>query len=431
MPLTALDCKNATPKADGKPAKHADTDGLYLLVSNSSKLWRFDYRFAGKRLTASFGAYPEVSLKEARQLHDEARRQLREGIDPMAAKKATKIAARIAASNSFESIAAEWLERMGHEWAPGHLSGVRTSLETYLFPSLGKRPITEIEPFELLEVLRQPEQAGKLDTAKRLRERASAIFKLAIATGRCRYNPAADLDKALKPAISRQRPSLPYQQAPDFLEEIEQSQRITRQTALLFKLMLFLGTRIGETVRTEWSHVDLEQRQWTIPPEIRKLRAKDKPLAQPHVIPLPTQAVEVFSELSRIATSERFVFPNRDDQNRHMSEATPLKAIERLGYDGKGSKPKITSHGFRATLSTALNEKGFNPDAIERQLSHVERNTVRAAYNRSRYLDERLKMLQWWSDWLTGEQSVIKKSRPMYELFREVTRHNHAFIIKN
>ncbi|NDV11712.1 tyrosine-type recombinase/integrase [Crenobacter caeni] len=409
MALTALDCKNATLKPDGRMNILYDEKGLRLLVRPSgTKSWQFKYQSSGKSQVFTIGTFPELSLKEARSKRDELRRQLAQGIDPQAEKQQQERAARVAAANLFEALTEEWLEIMGAEWAPRHLAGVRTSLQRYVLPVLGKRPISDIAPMEVLALLRVPEKAGKLDTAKRLRERISAIFKLAIATGRCRYNPAADLDRALKSPISKPRAALPYSEAPAFIAEVEANPTLTRQTQLLFKLLVMLGTRIGETVQTEWAHFDLEARTWTIPPEIRKVKHRLKPTAESHAIPLPEQAIPILEELRQLSGSSPFVFPNRDSINRPMCPDTPRVALRRMGFDGE-KRLKIDTHGFRATLSTWANEQGYNPDAIERHLSHIERNQVRAAYNRARYSTERSEILQAWADWLEGRIMTVEQ----------------------
>ncbi len=406
MTLTALDCKNASAKPDGKSNILYDTGGLRLMIrSTGTKSWQFKYQSAGtgKSQIFTIGTFPELSLKDARLKRDELRRKLAQGIDPQAEKQQQQRAARMAAVSSFDVLTEEWLELMGAEWAPRHLAGVRTSLERYVLPSLGKRPVSEIEPMEILALLRIPEKAGALDTARRLRERINAIFKLAVATGRCRYNPAADLDRALKTPISKPRASLPYSAAQAFLKEVEESPTLTRQTQLLFKLLVLLGTRIGETVQTEWIHFDLARRIWAIPPDIRKVKHRLKATTAPHVIPLPTQVIPILEELRQLAGSSPFVFPHRDSNRRSMCPDTPRAALRRMGFDGN-KRPKIDTHGFRATLSTWANEHGFNPDAIERHLSHIEQNQVRAAYNRARYMAECQQMIQAWADWISGTE---------------------------
>ncbi|TCP10898.1 integrase [Crenobacter luteus] len=398
MPLTDSAIKNAKPREDGKPDKLADGLGLFLWVmGNGSKYWRMAYRFAGKQKTLALGVYPETSLKEARARRDDARKLLAEGIDPCEKKKADKIAAKVAAANTFEALAREWHGVMTAEWSAAHAGRVLASLESHLFPTLGKRPITEIQPLELLDVLRKVERAGKIDTANRLRERCSAIFRLAVLTGRATVDPAATLSGALKTAVAKPRKALGRDELPGFLSRLEAFGG-TRQTYLLFRLMLLCFTRIGEMVRAEWAHVDWDKALWSVPPENRKLQEKYKATAAPHMVPLSRQAADVLRELQAISGGRQFLFPNRNRPDSPMSPETLRRALHRMGYKGKADV-----HGFRSTASTILNESGFNPDAIERQLSHADHNKVRAAYNRAEYLDERRRILQWWADYIDAQ----------------------------
>ena len=396
MPLTDTTVKSTKPKPDGKPAKYPDTRGMYLLVNQTGKYWRYDYRFQDKRKTLALGTYPDVSLKSAREEHAEARKLLADGIDPSAQRRTNKLTAKIAASNTFEAIAREWHGKEAHEWDAMHAQRVITAMEHHLFPFIGQRPVTDIKPMELLEVLRKVESAGKLDTAKRLRQRCSAIFRLAILTGRCENDPAAPLVDALKTPQAEPRKAIKRDEIPAFLDALERYDG-TRQTKLMMELMLLTFTRVGEMAAARWEEIDFDGALWTIPPEHRKLTAKAKrlPTAQPHLVPLPDRAIAILRDLQAISGGREHVFPNRNDPTRHMSPETLRRALERMGYKGKAHV-----HGFRSTASTILNETGFNPDAIERQLSHTEDNKVRAAYNRAEYIEERRTMMKWWADYI-------------------------------
>lgn len=403
MPLTKLEADKAKPRSDGKPLKLSDALGLSLWVMpNGAKYWRLKYRWQGKEKSLALGVYPSTSLKMAREKRDEARRMLANGSDPGEKRKADKLAKVLSQKNSFEAIAREWHKVKAAEWAPRHAQAVLNTLETYLFPMLGKRPVSEISAMELLTILREVERTGKLDTAKRLRERCNAIFRLAVISGRAHFNPAANLVDAMMSPISKPRPSLRQEELPRFFEAINSTEGMTYQTRLLFKVLMTCFTRIGETVRTEWSHIDFDNALWIIPPENRKLKHKLKAGANPHLVPLPNQVVQTLRELEAFRLPDNpYVFPSFRHPKRHMSEATPLKALERLGYAGKNKENgHVVTHGFRATASTILNEAGFNPDAVERQLAHTEQNAVRAAYNRAQYLEERRSMLQCWADYL-------------------------------
>lgn len=412
MPLNNVVITNSKPSEEGKNIKLSDGGGLYLLITPAGqRYWRLKYRWGGKEKLLALGVYPETSLKDARARRDAARRLLEEGLDPSEKRRADRVAAKVAAESSFRAIALEWHQAKASEWAEGHAAGVLRTMEMYLFPDLGARPVAEIEPMALLEVLRKVEKAGKLDTAKRLRERCQAIFRLAVATGRAKHNPAAELTDALKANISKPRPALRLEELPAFLAALRDTESITVQTRVLFLVVMTCFTRIGETVRAEWDHIDLENGVWTIPPENRKLKTKHKHISPPHVVPLPAQVVDGFRLLLRFRRHDSYVFPNHHNPRAHMSETTPLKALERIGYRGKNAvHGNVVTHGFRATASTILNEAGFNPDAVERQLSHREPNQVRAAYNRAAYMEERRRMLQCWADYLdtlTKEGRVV------------------------
>lgn len=397
MPLTDSAIKNAKPRDDGKPAKLTDAQGLTLWVMpNGSKYWRLKYRFLGKEKLLALGVYPEVSLKEARLKRDEARRLLVDGVDPSAKRQEDKLTAQIAAANNFEAIAKEWHARESHEWSAAHSIRVMSAMETHIFPFIGQRPIAEIKPLELLEILRKVERAGNIETAGRLRQRCSAIFRLAILTGRCDSDPAATLSDALKTQQVEPRKALKQEDIPDFLRALEQYEG-NNQTKLMMELMLLTFTRVGEMSLAKWEEVDFDTALWTIPPEHRKLPEKSKKTAPPHLVPLSSQALKIVRELHMISGGREHIFPNRNEPSRPMSPETLRRALHRMGFKGKADV-----HGFRSTASTILNEHGFNPDAIERQLSHTERNKVRAAYNRAEYLIERRAMMQWWADFLTN-----------------------------
>lgn len=414
MPLTNVVITNTKPSDQGKSIKLADGGGLYLLITpKGARYWRLKYRWAGKEKLLALGVFPEISLKDARARRDAARRLLDEGMDPSEKRRSDRVAARVAAESSFKAIVLEWHQARAAEWVPRHAASVLRTMEMYLFPDLGARPIAEIEPMALLDVLRKVERAGKLDTAKRLRERAEAIFRLAVATGRARHNPAAELADSLKVKISKPRPALRLDELPAFLAALRDNQSLTPHTRALFLVVITCFTRIGKTVRAEWEHIDLENGIWTIPAQNRKIKTTLKHITPPHLVPLPTQVLDALSQLRAHPQAGPYVFPNHHKPRSHMSEATLLKALERMGYGGKNTKHgNVVTHGFRATASTILNEAGFNPDAVERQLSHREPNQVRAAYNRAAYMEERRRMLQCWADYL-DRLTVEKRAVPL------------------
>lgn len=395
MPLTDAAIKSAKPREDGKHLKLTDGQGLSLwIMPTGAKYWRLKYRINGKEKLLALGVYPEVSLKEARLKRDDARKQITDGEDPAAMRKMDKVI-KLAAANTFEAIALEWHERESHEWSTAHSERVLSAMKSHIFPYIGDKPINDIRPLELLEVLRKVESAGNIDTTKRLRQRCSAVFRLAILTGRCDSDPAAPpLTDALKSQQSTPRKALMREDIPSFLEALEKYDG-NLQTKLMMKLMLLTFTRVGEMAMARWEEIDFDKALWTIPPEHRKLPEKSKKFAPPHLVPLSMQALEVLRQLYAISGGREHIFPNRNSPRRHMSPETLRRALHRMGFRGKADV-----HGFRSTASTILNEEGFNPDAIERQLSHIETNKVRSAYNRAEYIKERKTMMRWWANYL-------------------------------
>lgn len=404
MPLTDAAIKSAKPREDGKHLKLTDGQGLSLWVMpTGAKYWRLKYRINGKEKLLALGVYPEVSLKEARLKRDDARKQITNGEDPAAMRKMDKVIKLAAAANTFEAIALEWHERESHEWSAAHSERVLSAMKTHIFPYIGDRPVHEIRPLELLEVLRKVESAGNIDTTKRLRQRCSAVFRLAILTGRCDSDPASPLNDALKTQQSTPRKALMREDIPAFLEALEKYDGNV-QTKLMMKLMLLTFTRVGEMAMARWEEIDFDKALWIIPPEHRKLPEKSKKNAPPHLVPLSHQAIVVLEHLHSITGGREHLFPNRNNPRRSMSPETLRRALHSMGFKGKADV-----HGFRSTASTILNEQGFNPDAIERQLSHIESNKVRAVYNRAEYMDERRLMMKWWAEFIQ-RQSLQKIS---------------------
>ncbi|MGH8592788.1 MAG: tyrosine-type recombinase/integrase [Gammaproteobacteria bacterium] len=387
MPLSDVEIKNAKPGT--KPYKLYDTGGLYLLVVPAGgKYCHLDYRFQGKRQTLALGVYPAVSLKDARERRDQARKLLANGINPSETRKAEKKAT----TNSFKAIALEWFAKREPGWACGHSSKVSGRLEKDIFPWLGERPITQITAPELLTVLRRVEGRGALDTAQREHQYCSQILRYAIATGRAEHDIAADLRGALAPATrNKHYPTITNpQQIGALLRAIDgyQGQFVT-SCALRLAPLVFV--RPGELRYAEWTELDLAAAIWKLPAE--KMKQK-----KPHIVPLSHQAVAILRELYPLTGSERYLFPGPRTASRPISENTVNAALRRLGY----AKNELTGHGFRGMASTLLHEQGFNRDWIEAQLAHAERNSVRGAYNHAEYLAERKRMMQHWADYLDG-----------------------------
>lgn len=399
-------CKNAKPRE--KPYKLSDEKGLYLeVMPNGSKYFRMKYRFDGKEKRLALGVYPETGLKQARDKRDDARKQLAQGIDPGAAKQAAKAARAGAAANSFEVIAREWHEKHKFKWTEGHAARIVGRLENDIFPWLGKRPVAEITASELLATLRRIEARGALDTAHRMHQVCTQVFRYAVATGRAERNPGQDITGALPPVRSRHLASITDEQGiGELMRNIEayQGSLVTR-CALMLSAYTFC--RAGEIRHMEWTEVDFDKAEWRIPAAKMKMRAI-------HIVPLSPQALAVLEEIRPLTGHGRYVFPNarapRGD--RAMSENAVLVALRAMGY----SKEQMTAHGFRSMASTRLNESHlWHRDAIERQLAHAERDEIRAAYNYAEHLPERRKMMTWWADYLDGLKAgatVLPFKRP-------------------
>jgi integrase len=391
MALTDMRVRGAKPH--DKAYKLADGGGMYLLVNpDGARYWRLDYRFAGKRRTLALGVYPVVTLADARMQRDEARRLLTLGNDPALAKRTAKRAAEITGRDTFEAIGREWLNNQRHKFSSKYGALLLTRLEADIFPQIGKRTIGEIEAPELLDALKTIEKRGAIETARRMRQLCGQIFRYAIATGRAKRDPSADLRGALKsPGRPRGHKAMPLREVPSFLKSVRSYDGDPR-TRIALRLMLLTFTRTTELRASRWvefENLDGIEPLWRIPAERMKRKLE-------HLVPLSAQAFSLLRELRALpgSGSSPFLFPSRSREG-FMSNNTMLYALYRLGYHGRA-----TIHGFRALASTALNEMGFRPDVIERQLAHEEQNAVRAAYNRAEYLIERREMMNRWASYL-------------------------------
>ncbi|MEW8156478.1 MAG: integrase arm-type DNA-binding domain-containing protein [Candidatus Thiodiazotropha endolucinida] len=402
MALTDTAVRNAKPKE--KARKLFDGGGLFLLVkSNGARYWRLKYRFHGVEKLLALGVYPDVSLKSARDKRDDARKLIAAGIDPSEARKAEK-AAR-ASDNSFEAVAREWWNERAPNWSESHASRIMLRLENDVFPWIGSKPIGDLNPPDLLTVLRRVKDRGAIETAHRIHQSCSQIFRYAIATHRAERDAAADLKGALPPVSKKHHPSITDPKLiGELLRAIDgyQGAFVTR-CALQLAPLTFV--RPGELRQAEWSEIDLEKAEWRIPAEKMKMKTV-------HIVPLSTQTIAVLNEIKPLTGSGKYVFPGVRSPKRPMSENTVNAALRRLGY----TKNEMTGHGFRSMASTILNEQGWHKDAIERQLAHTERDSVRASYNYAQHLPERIKMMQQWADYLDGlrggaEVVLIKRAK--------------------
>lgn len=386
--LTDPAVRNAKP--GDAPRKLTDGGGMFLSIQPSgSKWWRLAYRFDGKQKLLALGTYPDTSLADARLKRDEARKLLANGIDPSAHKKAVKRAETALVKNTFEAVAREWFAKYAPSWAPTHADKILRRLERDVFPWLGHRPAGAIEAPEILDVLRRVEARGALETAHRVQQNIGQAMRYAIATGRATRNPAADLKGALPPATPRHHPSVTDPKAVGALLRALESYSGTLPVRCALRLAPLVFVRPGELRQADWAEFNFDAAEWRIPKDRMKARA-------PHVVPLPHQAIAILQELRPLTGSGRYVFPSTRSAQRPMSENTVNGALRRLGY----SKDEMTGHGFRSIASTTLNEQGWHPDAIERQLAHAERNAIRGAYNYAEHLPERRRMMQAWADYL-------------------------------
>ncbi len=387
MPLSATAIRNA--KSDGTVQRLWDAQGLYLEISPAGgRWWRLKYRFEGKEKRLSLGTFPDTSLADARTNRDAARKLLAKGIDPSQHRKAEKRATVLRDANSFAAVALEWHGKQAGTWKAKHADDVLRRIESNLIPEIGSRPIAAITAPELLAGVRKVEARGAHDLAHRMIAVAGQVFRYGVATGRCERDPSGDLRGALTPHKARNQAAIKPDELPALLRAIDGYATIgDLQTALALRLLCLTFVRTSELIGAEWaefSELDGEAPSWEIPASRMKMNA-------PHVVPVSTQAAAILRQLKAIGGHSRYVLPGRN-ADKPISNNTLLFALYRLGYKGK-----MTGHGFRAVASSALNEAGYRPDVIERQLAHKEPNRVRAAYNRTEYLPERRTMMQQWA----------------------------------
>ncbi|EPR3506144.1 tyrosine-type recombinase/integrase [Serratia marcescens] len=386
MKLTARQVDTAKPKE--KPYKLSDGGGLYLEVApNGSRYWRMKYRINGKEKRLSFGVYPIVSLAVAREEREKAKRVLAAGGDPGEVKKAGKLAQKLSIENTFEAIAREWHKSKADRWSLRYRDEIIDTFEKDIFPFIGKRPIAEIKPMELLETLKRMEKRGALEKMRKVRQRCGEVFRYAIITGRAEYNPAPDLASALTPPKKQHFPFLTAQELPYFLNDLAgYTGSVITKTAT--RIIMLTGVRTQELRFARWQDIDLDKGMWNIPPEVMKMK-------RPHVVPLSTQVVDLLDSLRPITGAYPLVFIGRNDHRKPISKESVNQVIELLGYKGR-----LTGHGFRHTMSTILHEQGYNSAWIETQLAHVDKNSIRGTYNHAKYLDGRREMLQWYADYM-------------------------------
>ncbi|HYW91863.1 MAG TPA: integrase arm-type DNA-binding domain-containing protein [Gammaproteobacteria bacterium] len=389
MPLTDTAIRNAKP--GDKARKLFDGGGLYLEVApTGGKWWRLKYRYGGKEKRLSLGVYPDVSLKDARDRRDEARKLLANDIDPSENRKATKAAKVERAANSFEAVAREWYAKHSPNWSANHGDRIIRRLERDIFPWLGGKPIADITAPQLLEVIRRIEQRGALETAHRALGNCGQVFRYAVATGRAERDPSGDLRGALPPVKGTHFASVTEpKKVAEVLRALDGYEG-TLPVRCALRLAPLVFVRPGELRHAEWADIDLDVAEW---------RYTVKKTNTPHIVPLSRQAVDILRELHPLTGNGRYVFPSARNPkgDKPMSDNAILAAMRRMGI----SKEEMSGHGFRAMARTILDEVlGFRPDFIEHQLAHAVRDPNGRAYNRTAHLPERRKMMQEWADYL-------------------------------
>ncbi|MFA6232494.1 MAG: integrase arm-type DNA-binding domain-containing protein [Rhodanobacter sp.] len=386
-----------------KPAEKSqrlfDGGGLYLEVAPSGgKWWRLKYRFGGKEKRLSLGTYPDTGLADAREKRDASRKLLAQGVDPGAQRKAEKAAGNDRAANSFEVVAREWLAVKKPEWTASQYDKECGKLENHAFPRIGALPIASIGVAEVRPLFMHLVKQGHIEQAHRLRHQLSRVFRFAVATERASRDPAADLRDTLPARNPKNHPTITDPERVGELMRAIDGFTGTFSVQCALKLAPLWFCRPGEIRMAEWEHLDLdgEHPAYTVPPVNRKLKkaAKENPTTPPHVVPLSRQALEILRDLEKVTGRGRYLFPGARDPKRHMSDGAINAALARLGYKGV-----ITGHGFRHMARTLLGELGWNPEALERQLSHKEAGVV-GVYNKAQHLPERRKIMQAWADYM-------------------------------
>ncbi|MBT5833231.1 MAG: integrase arm-type DNA-binding domain-containing protein [Deltaproteobacteria bacterium] len=395
--LTELSIKQAKPKI--KQYKLTDGEGMYLRVyPNGSKYWQLQFWFEGKQKILSFGVWPDISLKEARDKRFVAKKIIKEGINPIEEKKEIlkshnfiQEEEKLRETTTFNMVAKEWFSRQSLQWTERHSRGVLSSLNMHVYPDLGEMPISSILKQDIISTLRKLEAEGKNETCYRIRQKIEAIFSYAEVEGHCTGNPAKGLQQILTKPQPKSQNSLPISALPEFLEKIIADKAAIPTTVLAMKFIILTFVRTQELRFADWKEfvIDSSEPLWVIPADRMKMR-------KIHHVPLSRQAVNILNEMQKYSGKEGYVFPQYYNSKKAMSENTLLYFSNRLGYSGRH-----TIHGFRSVASTVLNEsRKWHPDVIERQLAHQESNKVRKAYNRAEHLNERRKMMQWWSDYI-------------------------------
>ncbi|EJD6329193.1 tyrosine-type recombinase/integrase [Proteus mirabilis] len=408
--MALTDAKVRAAKPLDKSYKLTDGDGMHLMVhTNGSKYWRLQYRFGGKQKMLALGIYPEISLAEAREKRDAARKLIANGFDPSEKRKEVKEEQQ-KKFNTFEKVARDW-HATNKKWSEGHSNRVLKSLEDNIFATIGKRNIAELKTRELLEPIKAVEVSGRLEVAARLQQRVTAIMRYAVQSGLIDYNPAQDMAGAVATGKRVHRAALELKRLPEFLQRIE-DYKGRPLTKLAVKLTLLVFIRSSELRFARWDEIDFDNAMWTIPAEREAIEGvkyshRGSKMRTTHLVPLSRQAIEILKQIYQFSGNHELIFIGDHNPRKPMSENTVNNALRVMGYD---TKTEVCGHGFRTMACSSLIESGlWSKDAVERQMSHQERNSVRAAYiHKAEHIEERRLMVQWWADYLDAnlEQTI-------------------------
>ncbi|SPX94204.1 Prophage CP4-57 integrase [Morganella morganii] len=400
--MALTDAKVRAAKPLDKSYKLTDGDGMHLMVhTNGSKYWRLQYRFGGKQKMLALGVYPDISLAEAREKRDAARKLIANGFDPSEKRKEVKEEQQ-KEFNTFEKVARDW-HATNKKWSEGHSHRVLKSLEDNIFTAIGKRNIAELKTRDLLEPIKDVEMSGRLEVAARLQQRVTAIMRYAVQSGLIDYNPAQDMAGAVATGKRVHRAALELKRLPEFLQRID-DYKGRPLTKLAVKLTLLVFIRSSELRFARWDEIDFENAMWTIPAERETIEGvkhshRGSKMRTTHLVPLSRQAIEILKQIYQFSGNHELIFIGDHNPRKPMSENTVNNALRVMGYD---TKTEVCGHGFRTMACSSLIESGlWSKDAVERQMSHQERNSVRAAYiHKAEHIEERRLMVQWWADYL-------------------------------
>lgn len=387
-PLTDTEVKNAKKKE--KDYSLYDGDGLQLKVRISGKkVWMFNYfrPYLKKRANIKLGTYPTMSLRDARKKRDEYSSLLEKDIDPQTHKQQQHQLEKEQLETTFSSVALRWLEIKKTKVSKDYASDIKRSLELHVFPLLGNVPISKLNAPTVISALKPLESKGSLESLRRVLQRINEAMTWAVNTGQLTRNPLESIREAFKKPQVKNQPSITPAELPEFLHALQRAS-IKFTTRCLIEWQLHTLTRPAEAANSEWSEINFHNATWTIPKERMKMK-------RDHTIPLTSHALSILDEMKRISSRSNFIFPSDKTASKPLNEQTANMAIKRMGY-----KNKLVAHGLRSIGSTALNEEGFAPDIIEAALAHMDKNQVRAAYNRTDYLERRRVMMNWWSEFI-------------------------------